>query len=148
MARRITDIVRLSNRIDRMIDRLFGHWLDRWLEMAPELELEHVPPLDLAETDDSYIARVEIPGVRKDDIEVTLRGRRLIIRGKKQREEREEGEGLIRVERYHGEFRRIVTLPSEVDADNASATYKDGVLEIRLPKIEKEKGKRIEIKAV
>lgn len=148
MARRITDIVRLSDRIDRMIDRLLGHWLDRWFEAIPELEFEHTPPLDLSETDDAYIARVEIPGARKDDIEVTIQGRRLVVRGKKQREEREEREGFIRVERYHGEFKRVVTLPGEVDADSASATYKDGVLEIRLPKVEKEKGKRIEIKAV
>ncbi|MCS7254236.1 MAG: Hsp20/alpha crystallin family protein [Armatimonadota bacterium] len=147
MPKRASDIIRLTDRIDRVIDRLFGRWLDRWFEeTTPEFVFEHTPPLDLVETADAYIARFEIPGAKREELEVTVQGKRLMVRGKKEHEEREERKGFIRVECYHGEFSRAVTLPKEVDADNATATYKDGILEVRLPKIEKEKGKKIEIK--
>lgn len=147
MARRVTDIAKFADMVDRMIDRFFDHWADRWFEeLTPTLGFEHTPPLDLIEAEDSYIVRVEVPGVKKEELDVAIQGKRLTIQGKKEYEKREEQKGFLRMECYHGEFKRSIILPGEVDTENVTATYKDGVLEIRLPKIEKEKGKRIEVK--
>lgn len=140
----VTEIERITDRFDRFFDEL---WRDFEREFAIAPRRRWLPAMDLSETDTDYWVRIELPGVKKEDVEITITQDILTIKGKRQREQKEEKEGYHRVERYYGEFQRSVRLPGGVDADKVEATYKDGVLEIRLPKREESKTKHIEVKA-
>jgi len=124
---------------------------DRLIEEALDIFREEgdwrgwSPPMEVAETEDAYIVRLEVPGVRPEDIEVTLTGNTLTIKGKRERSEEQKGETYHLIERAYGEFVRSFTLPSTVDPEGISADYKDGVLELRLPKTQKELPRRIPI---
>lgn len=94
----------------------------------------HGPAIDLEETDDKVLVRAELPGLEKDDFRIELRGGNLVIRGeKKQRHEHNEG-AAHRIECSYGSFSRSVSLPCEVEEDQAEAEYKNGVLTVNLPK--------------
>lgn len=104
------------------------------------------PPVDIYEDNDKYIVKAEVPGMRKEDLNVTLDGNTLNISGeRKAEEEKREGESY-RSERYFGRFQRSVTLPMAVEGDKIQANYKDGVLSIQVPKSEEAKPKQIQIK--
>ncbi len=103
------------------------------------------PAVDLTESDDEFRLTAEFPGMSADDIEVEVQEGDLIIHGEKEMEEEKEEEDLHVTERSYGEFYRRFTLPSSVDARNISAEMKDGVLDVRLPKTEKEAGRKIQI---
>ena len=104
------------------------------------------PALDIYEDKDKYVAKAELPGMRKEDIDVSLEGNTLTISGeRKQEEEKKEGD-TYRSERYFGRFQRTVTLPAAVDANKIQAIYKDGVLTVTVPKTEEAKPKQIEVK--
>ncbi len=140
----MADLVRRSprdwfNRFDRLIEEVFDIFQGEgaWRGWSP--------PMEVAETADAYIVRLEIPGVRPEDIEVTLTGDTLTIRGKRERSEEQRGETYHLIERAYGEFARSFTLPSAVDAENISADYKDGILELRLPKTQAERPRRIPV---
>ena len=102
------------------------------------------PALDLYQNNDNVIARVELPGMRKEDIEISLQDGTLTISGER-KSESGEGEKAERSERYVGKFRRSVTLPARVDANKVSATYKDGILTVTMPKAEDAKPRQIQI---
>ena len=104
------------------------------------------PAVDVSETGDEYRVSVELPGLSKDDVELTIDAGRLLVRGEKKSEERQEKESYLRVERSYGSFSRSIPLPESVDQDAVEATFNEGVLTVRLPKTEKEHGKRVEIK--
>jgi HSP20 family protein len=104
------------------------------------------PALDLYQNQDSVIAVVELPGMRKEDIEISLHDGTLTIAGEREGESAN-GEKAERTERYTGKFRRSIALPTLVDASKASATYRDGILTITLPKAEEAKPKMIQVKA-
>jgi HSP20 family protein len=104
------------------------------------------PPVDIYEDKDKYIVKAEVPGMRKEDLNVTLDGNTLSISGeRKAEEEKREGESY-RAERFFGRFQRSVTLPMAVAEDKIQATYKDGVLSIQVPKSEEAKPKQIQVK--
>ena len=109
--------------------QLFGGW---------------APALDLHQSNDNIVAVVELPGMRKEDIEISLQDGTLTISGERKEETGPEN-GATRTERYAGKFRRSITLPSRVDANKVSATYKDGILTVTLPKAEEAKPKQIQI---
>lgn len=98
------------------------------LETAPEVRL------DLKETDKAYMVHAEIPGVKKEDIEVSIDGNLVTIRAEARREKEEKGETMLRSERYYGAMTRSFTLATDVDEKTAAARYSDGVLELTLPK--------------
>ncbi|MCP4188714.1 MAG: Hsp20/alpha crystallin family protein [Gammaproteobacteria bacterium] len=108
---------------------------------------EWSPTVDIDETDENYLIRADVPGVAKDDIKIQLDNGVLSISGEK-RVAKETGIGSRkhRTERFHGSFSRRFTLPSAVDIDKVNADYKDGVLSLTIPKLEKEKAKSIDIK--
>lgn len=113
--------------------------------IRPE-EVTHAPRVDLYETDGELVAKVELPGVKKEDVEVEHEDGQLVIRGKTHREEEVNEAGVYRRERYHGEFQRVVPLPVEIDEEHITATFEDGVLEVRAPKTEPEpQGRKIQI---
>src|SRR5438309_1568768 len=103
------------------------------------------PALDLYQNNDNVVAVVELPGMRKEDIEISLHDGTLTIGGERKAET---SDGAAeRTERYVGKFRRSITLPARVDASKVSATYRDGILTVTLPKAEEAKPKQIQVDA-
>jgi HSP20 family protein len=103
------------------------------------------PALDLYQSNDNVIAVVELPGMRKEDIEISLHDGTLTISGERRRENSSNDEKAERTERYIGTFRRSIALPTRVDANQVSATYRDGILTVTLPKAEEVKPKQIQV---
>ncbi len=103
------------------------------------------PPADVIENKDSFVVRAELPGLKKEDVKVTLQNNVLILSGEKKKETEEKNEAYHRVERSYGSFYRSFELPVAVDASNIKADFKDGILKVVLPKIEEAKPKEIEI---
>lgn len=103
------------------------------------------PRMDLTETDDAYHVQMDLPGLKKGDINVRMDGHRLLVSGERARETTSEDENHVRSERYFGSFYRSVRLPMAVEEESIRARFKNGVLTIDLPKSEKSKPKRIEI---
>jgi HSP20 family protein len=109
------------------------------------LEGSWAPLIDMSETKDQILVRAEIPGMKKEEIDVQVQNDTLIIQGERKRESEEKKENYRRVERSYGRFHRAIGLPSEVKADQIKATYKDGILDISLPKKEESKPKQIQV---
>ena len=103
------------------------------------------PPVGIYETDDELILKAELPGVSKDDVSIEIHQNTLILRGQRKHEAEVKEEDYHRVERAYGTFQRSFMLPTLVDQEHVQATYHDGVLELRLPKSEAAKPKRIAI---
>ena len=102
------------------------------------------PALDLYQNNDNVVAVIELPGMRKEDIEISLHDGTLAISGER-KSEPSNGEKAERTERYVGKFRRSITLPTRVNANKVSATYRDGILTVTLPKAEEAKPKQIQV---
>ena len=134
---------RLSNLRDEL-DRLFE---SPWAELAGTSQLLSgwTPALDVYEEKDNYVVKAELPGMKKEDIEVSMHGESLSISGERKSEMKEEEGEICRAERYFGRFQRTVTLPAAVAADEVKAQYKDGILTITLPKTEEAKPKQIDV---
>lgn len=122
------------------IDRLFEAPLARTSEF-----LGWTPAFDVYEDKDNFTVKAELPGMKREDINVSLHDGSLIISGERQNETHSEGTEVYRAERFFGKFQRAVSLPATVAADKVKAAYKDGVLTITLPKAEEAKPKQIEV---
>ena len=103
------------------------------------------PKLDVSEGRKNIIVKAEIPGIEAKDLDISIDGRRLNIRGEKKQGETEEEETYYRVERSYGYFNRTIELPSEVDPNKVDASYKKGILKIKLRKTKSSKTKRIKV---
>lgn len=126
------------------IDRLFDSPLAE-LAGSSGLLSGWTPALDVFEDNDSFIVTVELPGMKKEDIDVSLHEGSLSISGERKSDTKHEGAEVYRAERYVGRFHRTVTLPSPVAADKVKAQYKDGVLTVTLAKTEEAKPKQIDV---
>lgn len=104
------------------------------------------PTVDISETDGEYLIKAELPEVKKDDVKVTLEDGILTIQGERRREKDEKTTKYHRVERSYGSFVRSFSLPDQVDENGVKAEYKDGMLNLRIPKSEKAKPRAIEVK--
>jgi len=104
------------------------------------------PRVDIAETEEAYLVKAELPAVSPEDIDITLDGRTLTIRGEKKRAEKREGESWTHVERSYGSFVRTFTLPSPVEDKAIEAKDVDGVLEVYIPKSRAGEPRKIDIK--
>jgi len=131
------ELLSLRDEFDRIFKEYFA--------LPEKREEGWFPSLDMKEDAENIIVNVEIPGMKKEDIKVTLRGDQLIITGERKFEKEKKDETYHRIERSYGKFQRIITIPVEVDQSKIKATYENGVLSITLPKTEKEKPKEIEI---
>jgi HSP20 family protein len=134
------EVERLRNEMERLYDRFF--------DLRPFHRAEDgdwVPFLDVSETSTEVIVKAEIPGMESKDIDVSLEGGTLTIKGERKQEHEEKDENFHRIERSYGSFYRSLRLPAEVDSENVKATYKKGILRISLPKTKKETGKKIEV---
>ena len=105
-----------------------------------------VPRVDISETESDFALKVEIPDVKKDDVKVTVDSGVLTITGERKQEKEEKGKKFHRLERYFGSFMRSFTLPDNIDEAKIEASFKDGMLNLRLPKTEKSKPKAIDVK--
>ena len=124
---------RLSSLQDEL-DRLFESPMTGW-----------APALDVHEDADKFSIRVELPGLKREDIGVSLQDGALVISGERKSEKVEEGVEIHRQERFYGKFQRALTLPAPVAADKVKAQYKDGILTVTLPKSEEAKPKQIDV---
>ncbi|MFL6516115.1 MAG: Hsp20/alpha crystallin family protein [Chthoniobacterales bacterium] len=134
---------RLSNLRDEL-DSLFELPFLSNIANQTQLFSGWTPALDLYQSNDNVVAVVELPGMRKEDIEISLHEGMLTISGER-KHETGENEKAERSERYVGKFRRSISLPTRVDASKVSATYKDGILTVTLPKAEEAKPKKIQV---
>jgi HSP20 family protein len=130
----------LRDELDTMFELPFWSTLGRQAQLFNGWS----PALDLYHNADNIIALVELPGMRKEDIEISLHDGTLIISGER-KSESVEGEKAERTERVTGKFRRSITLPARVESDKVNATYKDGILTVTLPKAEEAKPKQIQV---
>lgn len=103
------------------------------------------PRMDVTETDDAYHLSIDLPGLSKDDLSITVDDNRLMMRGERQEERRTDDENVVRRERTFGQFYRTLRLPTSVNEENISATFDDGVLSVDLPKTKKSTSKEIAI---
>ena len=134
---------RLSDLRDE-IDRLFEAPFSEFGRM-PSLFSGWTPAIDLIENKDNVVVKVELPGMKKEDIEVTLHEGTLNIAGERKSEKKVEDTGLYRSERFFGRFQRAITLPAPVAGDKVKADYKDGILTVTLPKTEEARPKQIDV---
>ncbi len=126
------------------------HWdpfedLRRFGSLA-STESAWAPAVDIFEKGDDLVIRAEVPGIERDAIDVKVENNTLILSGERQRETEDKETQSYRRERSYGSFVRSFTLPKTVDASRITATYKDGVLDITIPKAEEAKPRRVEIK--
>ena len=108
-------------------------------------ESEWSPLIDVYDSDNELMVKADIPGLKKEDIDVSIHDDILTIKGEKKIENEVREENCFRSERFYGSFNRSIELPSEVEWDKATATYKNGVLELKLPKKEEAKIRRITV---
>jgi len=147
--RRVSSELSPWGNLDRMFEDFLEHRLrpfspERWW---PTTGMEiPTPSVDLYEEKDDIVVKAELPGMEKDNIEVNLSDNRLTIKGEKKKEEEVKKEGYYRSERSYGSFVRSLELPSEVQTDKIKAAFKNGVLEIRLPKTEEAKKRETKVK--
>ncbi len=126
------------------MDRMFGD--HRPWRLAPRVgsEIGHFP-LDISETDEAFEVEAALPGVKPEDVEVQVHGDTVTIKGNAKGEAEEKGKGWLRRERRYGVFARSFTLPTDIDAANASADFENGLLKLRLPKSEAARPKTIKV---
>ncbi|MCK4412402.1 MAG: Hsp20/alpha crystallin family protein [Candidatus Eisenbacteria sp.] len=133
---------------DREVPSPLNRWdtlFDEFLGLAPATSCDWVPALDVSEEAGDYKVRVDLPGISKDQVELSYENDVLTISGeRKQQEERKEGK-LHRSERFIGRFTRSLRFPGDVKPAGIDASFKDGVLEIMLPKADEARRRRIEV---
>ncbi len=128
--------------IQAEVNRLFDNVLGRPASLPGQV---WVPPVDMYATKDDLVVTLELPGVSEKDVTVSSTGDLLTVKGERRFEHRVKEQDLLHVERTYGKFERVIQLPMAVQADRVKATYRDGVLEITLPKAEELKPKEIKI---
>ena len=131
----------------QFVDRFFGELASPAATFADDATVGWTPAMDIVETDDAFLATVDLPGLTKDDIDLSLEDGVLSISGERSFEHAtgDESKGFRRVERSFGSFRRAFTLPQGVDVDKLDASFADGVLKLTLPKSEVVKARKITI---
>jgi HSP20 family protein len=129
---------KLGEEFDRVFDRLLAPRLyaEPFLPPWPyeTAAAEWIPVIDVVETPAEYVVRLEVPGIHKENLDINLTGKRLIVTGLREMVPAVEGEGYLVKERVYGKFMRTVLLPAPVAAKKVTAEYRDGVLEIHIPK--------------
>jgi HSP20 family protein len=142
----LRELSSLQNEMNRLFGTVFdapaggagnGGTLRRWM-----------PAMDLLETADHFVLRADLPGMTQDDVNIELEESTLTVSGERKSEHEERQEGFYRVERAFGSFSRSLTLPQGVDPEAVTASFDNGVLEIRIPKPEERKPRRISISGV
>lgn len=132
---------RFENEMERLMDRFFRSD-EEWLPA----HRRYLPKLDMVESENGFEVKVDLPGIKPDQVHVDLKRGALWISGEIQEEREEEGKTYHRLERRRGEFQRVLPLPENVNEEGIEATFEDGVLTIVVPKTEEARPKHIEVK--
>jgi HSP20 family protein len=136
------DLLSVRDEMNRVLNEVFGRSANdesAWFSGA------WTPPVDIYETDDALVMKAELPGFSKDDINIELKESTLVIRGERKREDEVKEGNYHRMERVYGAFQRSFLLPTTVDQNKVNASYKDGILELRLGKVQAAQPKRIAV---
>jgi HSP20 family protein len=137
------DLVSIQDELNRLFGRTFGG-----VEPTrPTAAGTWMPSMDVYETDGAIVATLDLPGIEPSDVEVSVEDSTLTVSGSRQFANEVKEESYHRVERRYGSFARSITLPQTVDTEKVRARFDKGVLTIEVPKVEKAKPKKIEIKA-
>jgi HSP20 family protein len=134
-------LVDIQGDVNRLLDSFVGRPFNG--EMARGRTW--LPAIDMHETKDNVVLKVELPGVREKDVTVSITGDLLSIKGERRWDDESKDQKFLHVERVYGQFERLVQLPMAVQADKVKASYRDGVLEVTLPKAEELKPREIKI---
>jgi HSP20 family protein len=134
------ELTSLQARMDRLLDELSDTGSGG---LMPTFRL----PIDVAETDNSYLIKAPVPGFKPEDVEVTVTGNTLSINAKRSEEKREQEDNYLRREMVYGNFQRQIMLPQDARAENIKATFDNGVLTVEVPRTPKPKPQRIEVRA-
>jgi len=141
-ARALSPFEEMERRFEDLFRRPFSLLEPSWWPRLRMPEMEEVAPkVDIFEEGDNFVVKAEIPGMKKEEIEVNLTDDMVTISGEKKKEEKVEKKDYYRFERSFGSFSRSFRLPKDVQSDKAKATFKDGVLELKVPKTEEAKKK-------
>jgi HSP20 family protein len=132
---------RFENEMEDLVERFFGNGGETFGLTR------FTPSLNVSETDSGYEVSAELPGLKPEEVNVELKEGSLWISGKKEEEQEDNGKTFHRIERRHGEFRRMIQLPGAVDEEKIEADFSNGLLTVRIPKTEEVMPKRIPVKA-
>ncbi|MDY6904288.1 MAG: Hsp20/alpha crystallin family protein [Thermodesulfobacteriota bacterium] len=125
-----------------LFDRLFDSF---GLPALTEWESNWVPSIDVSETENQYVVKAELPGLRKEDIDISMTDGILTLKGEKKQEKKDENENYHLTESYYGSFSRSLRLPEDASVEKVDATYNDGILTVSVPKSEQAKPKKIKV---
>jgi HSP20 family protein len=140
------DVMDIQTQMNRLFDNFFGQPGQPW--QPGMVERAWTPPVDMYETKNEVVVAVDLPGVNEKDIRLSITGDLLTIQGERQWSDQTREAGHYRQERWFGKFERALSLPIPVETGQVKATYRDGVLTVKLPKTEGVKPKEIKIDAV
>ncbi len=136
------DLERIQNEMNRLFDSSLGGLKTRESGL---LEGAWNPAIDIYDSKDNIMVKADVPGMKKDEIDISVHGDTLVIKGEKKQENKTKEKDFVRTERFYGSFNRTLRLPSEVDSEKVNASYMNGVLEIVLPKKEEARPKQLKI---
>ena len=128
-----------SQEVNRLFNTLF--------DVGDAPAQRWVPAMDLVEAEDHFVLKADLPGLAEEDVSIEIQDNTLTVSGERSAEHEQHERGWYRVERQFGRFSRSLTLPEGIDADAVSAAFDKGVLEVRIPKPEERKPRRVQIKA-
>ena len=145
-AKPVSQLEDIERRFEEFFRRPFSLIGPSWFPRLSSHEMEELSPtVDIFEDGSDVVVKAELPGMKKDDIDVKLTDNTITISGEKKKEEKVEKKNFYRMERSYGAFTRSFSLPADVQADKAKALFNDGILEIRVPKTEEAKQKERKI---
>ncbi len=136
----LRELVTMNDRLNRMFEQAYGQ-ANGALEYG-----QWIPAVDLKEEESQFVLKADMPGMKKEDLDINVENNVLTISGDRRFEDEEKKESYHRIERAYGRFVRSFTLPTRVQSDAIGASYKDGILEVTIPKAEESKPKKIAIK--
>jgi HSP20 family protein len=134
----------LRKEFDDLVNRVFGE--ERWLSPSKVFGRGFSPSVDISDLENEILVKADLPGIDPNDLSVDITGDMLTIKGERKDEKEEETQGSYRMERSYGSFTRSFRVPVEIQADKVQAQYKNGVLSLRLPKVESSKKIPVRIK--
>jgi HSP20 family protein len=140
------DLLAIQDEMNQLFGRAVGQGPGRSQDQSGERMW--APALDISERKDAYVVTVEVPGIKAEDLDITLEDGLLTIQGERRFTQESTEQQFHRVERRYGSFRRSITLPAQVQAEQIEASFEDGVLQVIVPKAEEAKPKKISVRSV
>jgi HSP20 family protein len=137
--------VREITSLQSEMSRLFNTFFDTPTTGNGSPTRRWIPAMDLVETEDDFVLKADLPGLKEEDVNIEVEENVLTVSGERKAEHEDKREGYVRVERSYGSFRRSLTLPKGVDAEAVTANFDNGVLEVHIPKPEERKPRRVAI---